>query len=181
MHTLLENQTHILFFTVSVLIQSELCFFLTWLVLVTLFSQSSIWSACLSLIPCKLILGTIQCTHLHPLATGIPKTMLGLYTVDNAWKKAVHTPPFWHSNYWHFSRWLSHYNFVTCLFQSSWDNLCFPEAILQTCAYSIFHMSLNMDPILFCTRPLQCNCFQIHWDHGASVQQLIGIFGCHHH
>jgi len=53
---------------------------------------------------------------------------MGLYTVDNAWKKTAHTPPFWHSNYWHFSQWMNRNYFVTCLFQSSWDNLCFPEA-----------------------------------------------------
>jgi hypothetical protein len=65
---------------------------------------------------------------MNPLATGISKTMLGLYTVDNAWKKTAHTPLFWHSNYWHFFQRMNHNNFVTCLFQSSWDNLCFPDA-----------------------------------------------------
>jgi hypothetical protein len=48
-----------------------------------------------------------------------------------------------------------------------------PRGILQTCAYSIFHMSLSLGPILFCTWPLHCNCFQICWDHGASVQRLM--------
>jgi len=50
------------------------------------------------------------------------------HTLSTMYEKTAHTPPFWHSNYWHFSWWMKHNNFVTCLFLSSCDNLCFQEA-----------------------------------------------------